>query len=116
MKLGPVAKADNRNKTTSKKFHTALTILLWVKALFSPKSADFFAKNMLTSAKVRMLWYYKLYFLKLNMCLYLHAEFEVSSIILTSFRQGVYLEILMHIQPHSQSRKQEKEWKPPLFF
>ena len=45
MKLGPVAKADKRNKTTSKKFHAALTILLWVKALFSPKNADFFCKK-----------------------------------------------------------------------
>ena len=57
MKLGPVAKVDKRNKTMSKKIHTALTILLWVKVLSSPKNADFFAKNILTSAKVRRLWY-----------------------------------------------------------
>ena len=46
---------------------------------------------MLTSAKLRGSWHSKVYFLKLLMCLYLRAKFEVSSIILTSFRQGVIL-------------------------
>ena len=43
---------------------------------------------MLTSTKLRRSWYQKVYFLKLNMCLYLPTKFEVSSIILTSFKQG----------------------------
>ena len=43
---------------------------------------------MLTSAKMRGPRHYKVYFLKLHMGVYLHAKFEVSSIILTGFRQG----------------------------
>ena len=43
---------------------------------------------MLTSAKMRGPRHYKVYFLKLHMGVYLHAKFEVSSIVLTSFRQG----------------------------
>ena len=43
---------------------------------------------MLTSATLRGTWYQKLYYLKLDMCVYLRAKFEVSSIILTSFRLG----------------------------
>ena len=46
---------------------------------------------MLTSAKLRGPRYYKVYFLKLNMGVYLRVKFEVSSIILTGFRQGVIL-------------------------
>ena len=40
---------------------------------------------MLTSAKLRGPWYLKAYFLKLNIE-YLHAKFQVSSIILTVSR------------------------------
>ena len=43
---------------------------------------------MLTSAKLRVVSYYKVYFLKLRMGVHLRANFQVSSIILTSFRQG----------------------------
>ena len=43
---------------------------------------------MLTSAKLGEPWYKKIHFLKLNMCVYLLAEFEVSSIIPTSFKKG----------------------------
>ena len=43
---------------------------------------------MLTSAKLRGPWYYKVCFLKLYVGVYVGAKFEVSSIILTSFRQG----------------------------
>ena len=46
---------------------------------------------MLTSAKLRGPWYHKVYFLKLHMCVYLRTKFQVSSIILRSFRQGVIL-------------------------
>ena len=47
-----------------------------------------FGKKMLTSAKLRKPWYQKIYFLKLYMCVYLRTKFQVSSIIITSFRQG----------------------------
>ena len=43
---------------------------------------------MLTSAKLRTFWYYKVYFMKLYLYVYLHTKFQVSSIILTSFRRG----------------------------
>ena len=46
-----------------------------------------FCKNVLTSAKLREPRHYKVYFIKLHMGVYLRAKFEVSSIILISFRQ-----------------------------
>ena len=46
---------------------------------------------MLTSAKLRGPWYKKVYFLKLNLRVYLRAKFQVSSITLTTFRQAVIL-------------------------
>ena len=59
---------------------------MW-KVLFWPKTL-FFLQKMLTSAKLRGPWYYKVCFLKLYVGVYVGAKFEVSSIILTSFRQG----------------------------
>ena len=44
---------------------------------------------MLTSVESRGRWYDKVYFLKLHM--YLRTKFQVSSIILTGYRQGVIL-------------------------
>ena len=61
---------------TKKNSNTALILLLSVKILFLPK--DFFAKQMLVSSKL---------FCN-NICVYLPTTFQVSSIILTSFRQG----------------------------
>ena len=43
---------------------------------------------MLTSAKLREPWDEKVYFLTLCMGVNLRAKFQVSSIFLTSFRQG----------------------------
>ena len=51
---------------------------------------------MLTSAKLRVVSYYKVYFLKLRMGVHLRANFQVSSIILTSFRQ----EVILPLPPH----------------
>ena len=42
----------------------------------------YFLQKMLTSAKLRVPWYYKVSFLKLHMGVYLRAEFQDSSIIL----------------------------------
>ena len=53
--------------------NTALTLLLWVKVL-------------LTLAKLSGTWYYKVYFLKLHMRVYLGIKFQVSRVTLTSFR------------------------------
>ena len=46
---------------------------------------------MLTSAKLRRSWYYQIYFLKLHMCAYLRTKFQVSSLILKSFRRGNFI-------------------------
>ena len=62
--------------------NTASMLLLWVKVLFLPK--------ILTSAKLREPWCWNVYFLKLRICLYLCTKFQVSSIILTSFRHRRY--------------------------
>ena len=53
--------------------------------LFLPKNGNFL------SAKLRGHGYEKVYFLKLHICVYLRIKFQVSSIILTSFREGVIL-------------------------
>ena len=73
-------------KQNYKIYKTVLTILFWVKGLFWPRNADIL-QNVLASAKLRQAWYWKVYFLKLNICVYFRAEFQVSSITLTSFRQ-----------------------------
>ena len=52
------------------------------------KMLIFCYKDMLTSTKLRGSWYYKIYFLKLHMCVctsHQISSFQVSSIILTSF-------------------------------
>lgn len=61
-------------------FKRSLILLLWKKVLFLSKNADFVQK-MLTPAKFRELLIYKLYFVKLNMCLHLRIESQVSSVI-----------------------------------
>ena len=61
--------------------NTALIILLWVKVLFFAKKCWFLAKK---KADVHE----KVYFLKLHMCVYFRTKFQVSNLILTSFRQG----------------------------
>ena len=59
-----------------------------------------FCKKMLTSAKLSGPWYQKVYFLKLHMCVYLRTKFEVSSIILTSFKQRGYFTPPSSPRPH----------------
>ena len=46
-----------------------------------------FCKKILPLTKLRGSWYYKVYLLKLHMRVHLPTKFQVSSIILTSFRQ-----------------------------
>ena len=78
-----LTKTENRTKKLKRNSHT---IALSKGTIFVKKTLIFY-KKILTSAKLRGRWYYKVYFLKLNMCEYLRAKFEVSSMILTSFRQ-----------------------------
>ena len=77
---------NSRLKTKNE--NMPFTLLLGVKVLFWTKNAIFLRKKMLASAKLREPRYKKLYFLKLHIDVYLPAKFEVSRIILTSFRQG----------------------------
>ena len=68
--------------------HSSHTIDLNKGTVFAKKMVIFFQKEMLTSAKLKGSWYYKVYFLKLHMCAYLRTKFLVSSIIQTRFRQS----------------------------
>ena len=77
---------ENRNKKLTKKY-SSHTVALNKGTIFA-KKCWFFAKKMLTWAKLRKPWYQKVYFLKLYVSVYLSTKFQVSSIILTSFRQG----------------------------
>ena len=78
---------ETENKT--KKSNTASIWFVWKEGLFSPKII--FHKKILTSAKLGKPWYWKVYFLKPHICLYLRTTFHVSSRTPTSFRQGVIL-------------------------
>ena len=71
MNLGPVSKLDKRNTVSA----TAIILLLLVKVLLLTKLL-IFDKKMLTSAKLRGSWYYKVYFLKLHMCV---LTYQISS-------------------------------------
>ena len=72
-------------KTESRTKKLAHYWLIWVKVLFCQKM-PIFSKKLLTWAKLRELTK-KACFLKLHMCVYLCNKFQVSSIILTIFRQ-----------------------------
>ena len=85
-------KTDNR---TNKISNSSNTIALSKGTIFA-KNDDFLQRKMLISAKLRGTSYLKVSFLKLHMCVYLPSKFQVPSIILTSFIQGVAL-IRSHI-------------------
>ena len=42
---------------------------------------------MVTSMKIRVSQLFKIYFLRLNMCLHIRTKFHISSIILVTFRR-----------------------------
>ena len=64
-------------KQNLKTSNTNLTLLLRVKLLFLLNAI--FLQKMLTSAKLRGPWYWKVYFLELNMCVYLRTKFRHES-------------------------------------
>ena len=78
-----LTKFENR----AKKSLTQLSHYWFKESYFVKKMLTFCKKCFLTSAKLRVSWYWKVYFLKLHMYVYLYAKFQVSSIILTGFRQ-----------------------------
>ena len=61
-------------------------LLLWVKLVFLQKNAIFSKKNAGIS-KIKEIFVLKV--LKLDMCIYFRTKFQVSSIILTIFRQDL---------------------------
>ena len=89
-------------KQNQKISNTALTLLLSVKVLFWTKSA--IIRNAYISKFKRAL-VLKGIFSETNVCVYLRAKFEVSSIILTSFRQGRNLpRLLPQLHTHTFKR------------
>ena len=56
---------------------------------FFPKSVTDLQKKCWCQENFRVCWHYELYLLKRHIFLYLQTTFYISSIILTSFRQGV---------------------------
>ena len=76
--------------------YTELTLLLFLLIYFLvPKNVNFL-QTMLTSAKIKEFWEYKVYFLKLHMWFvrfrkdlrFRNYKIKVFSIILTSFNKG----------------------------
>ena len=61
-------------------------LLLWVKLVFLQKNA-IFSKQNASISKIKEIFVLKV--LKLDMCIYLRTKFQVSSIILTIFRQDL---------------------------
>ena len=78
-------KTENRTK----KSLTQLSHYFFQWRYFLGEKTLIFCKKKLTLGKWRGPSYQKAYFLKLKTDLYLRAKFEVSSVILWSFRQGV---------------------------
>ena len=64
------------------------TVALSEDTIFA-KKCRYFTKKMLTLAKLRRPLYQKVYFPKLNVSMNVSTTFQVFSIILTSFRQGM---------------------------
>ena len=95
MKLGSVTKFDKKNTVASRKLDddayrlmmTSLSLsIFWL--IWSNPAASIQTHGLLTSPKLRKSRYYKVYFLNLHMCVYLHTKVHVSSMILTSYRHG----------------------------
>ena len=79
----------NKNwKQLKNLWHSSHTIALSKGTIFV-KNIDFLKKSWHQHHKLRVCWYWKLYFLKLHMWLCLHTKFQVSEISLNSFRWGV---------------------------
>ena len=89
MKLGPVTKTDKRNAEVDV-LSANNDIIVIFRFMTNPK-VRLSTHGLLTSAKLSRSWYQKVCFRKLHMCVYLHTNVQVSSIIKTSSRQGVTL-------------------------
>ena len=63
-------------------------VIFLIYCQFGALIVRFFAKKNADISKIKRVLVLKVYFLKLQMCVYLHTKFQVSSIIPTSFRPG----------------------------
>ena len=79
-------KTENRTKNSP----TQLSHNCFEQRYYFCQKWRIFAKTVMTSAKLRGSWYKK-YFFWICRCVYLRTKCQVSSIILTSFRQAVLL-------------------------
>ena len=95
-------KTENRIKNS---LNGGFILLFWVKLLFLSQNADFLLKKKKKpkSAKLRMLWYWKVSFLKLHKCVYLRTKFQVSINILISLKTSAEGAGVV-ISPHSHRR------------
>ena len=75
---------ENRTKNSP----TQLSHYCFEQRYYFCQKCRIFAKTVMTSAKLRGSWYKK-YFFWICRCVYLRTKCQVSSIILTSFRQRV---------------------------
>ena len=81
-----LTKSENRTK----KSLTQLSYYCFESRYYFCQKMQFFFAKKKKKAEIIILrcsWYYKVYFLKLHMCVFLYTKFQVSCIILTSFIQ-----------------------------
>ena len=113
-KLGAIRKPDSRSifcqsyilfnsnllsykswKQSNKSFNTALILLLWLNVLYLQKKCCHKQNTESFGLKMYIFW-------KLHMFAFLHIKFKASSIIVTSFRQGVSFYPVPLPQPQSE--------------
>ena len=102
MKLGPVTKLDKKTQQRQKKLK--LTSCLQIVTSFS--FLLFMANLEQSESQILDAWFCKTYiFIKLHMSVYLRTKFQVSSTILTSFRQrwGVHFPLPPQNKPLKRS-------------
>ena len=103
-----LAKAENRTNKS----------LIQLSYYYFPKRHYFHLKRLLSklllmSVKSRRSQQHKVYFVKLHMCLYLRIKFQVSSIILANFKQGV---VLAPISNSNNFQTSGQFYPPPCFL
>ena len=85
-----LTKTENRTKKSLTQFsHFEQRLYFLSKGYIFVKKCWFFAK-IADISKLKRALYWKVCFRKLHMCVYVRTKFQVSSIILTSFREGEF--------------------------
>ena len=86
------------SKQNKKIFNTTLILLLWLNVLYLQKKCCHKQNTESFGLKMYIFW-------KLHMFVFLHIKFKASSIIVTSFRQGVSFYPVPLPQPQSEPPK-----------